>query len=125
MSNIEQLIRQYVPLPSSPSTKGWYPVLCKVCNDHGKKGPRAAFIFEGESFSYNCFNCGHKARFNGNIDRKISKNAKILFENFNIPESILNQHVLSAIKAQSKQSNQGDSIVVQSTPKTYAALDSR
>lgn len=53
---LEQLIRQYVQLPPVPSGTGWYPVLHKC--DHGKKGPRAGFKFDGETVAFHCFNCG-------------------------------------------------------------------
>lgn len=55
---LEQVIRQYIPLPIRPSGRGWYPVLCRVCNDHGKKGPRGGFKFEDGTVAYHCFNCG-------------------------------------------------------------------
>lgn len=65
MDNItlQEVIRQNISLPSRSNSRGFYPVLCKVCNDHGKKGLRAGFKFEGEEVGYNCFNCSHTARY--------------------------------------------------------------
>ena len=60
---LEQVIRQFIPLPNRANTRGFYPVLCKVCNDHGRKGDRAGFKFDGDIVGYNCFNCGHTARY--------------------------------------------------------------
>ena len=57
MTNLEILIRNHVHFRHRPNSKGWLPILCKVCNDHGKKGPRAAFIFSDNSVGYHCFNC--------------------------------------------------------------------
>lgn len=57
MTDLEELIRNYVHFRHRPNAKGWLPVVCKVCNDHGKKGPRAAFIFSPTSVGYHCFNC--------------------------------------------------------------------
>lgn len=60
--DFESAIRQYVFL-GRPTAKGWCNVLCKVCNDHGRKGPRAGFVFEQDNFGYHCFNCEIKASF--------------------------------------------------------------
>lgn len=57
--SLEDIIRRYIPIPAHPAGTGWYPILCKVCNDHGKKGPRAGFRFDGDKVAYHCFNCGH------------------------------------------------------------------
>jgi hypothetical protein len=57
MTDLEELIRSYVHFRHRPNAKGWLPVVCKVCNDHGRKGPRAAFIFSPTSVGYHCFNC--------------------------------------------------------------------
>ncbi len=59
----EDIIRRYVQL-GHPNSKGWCPVLCKVCSDHGKKGNRAAFKFDKDTMAYHCFNCGHVAVYN-------------------------------------------------------------
>lgn len=65
---------------------GWYPVLCKVCNDHGKKGPRAAFRFDGPTVGYNCFNCGHTAIFDPSENKHMTEKMKTVLHAFNIPE---------------------------------------
>lgn len=60
---LEEVIRQHIRLNPRPNSRGFFSVLCKVCNDHGKKGDRAGFKFEDKSVGYNCFNCGHHAGF--------------------------------------------------------------
>ena len=59
---LQEVIRQYVHL-DRPNGQGWCNVLCKVCNDKGKKGKRAAFKFDGEICAYNCFNCAISSSF--------------------------------------------------------------
>jgi hypothetical protein len=79
----EQIITQHIHL-DPPSAKGWYPVLCKVCNDHGKKGKRAAFVFTEHGGTYNCFNCGHVAVYEPTENKNPSKNMVEVFESFGI-----------------------------------------
>ena len=55
---LEEVIRQYIPMQPFPASTGWHPVLCKVCHDHGRKGMRGGFKFDGETVAYHCFNCG-------------------------------------------------------------------
>lgn len=62
-TTLEQVIRQNIRLSPRPNGKGWFSTLCKVCNDHGKKGDRGGFRFEGSSCWYHCFNCNHTAAY--------------------------------------------------------------
>lgn len=84
---LENVIRRYVNLPPYPSSKGWYQVLCKVCNDHGRKGLRAGFRFEGEKTAYHCFNCGHAAVYDPNEMTSMPKVMERVLEVFGVPES--------------------------------------
>jgi len=61
---LESVIRRHVNLPPAPNSKGFFTILCKVCNDHGHKGKRAGFLFSDNNVAYNCFNCGSGAGFN-------------------------------------------------------------
>lgn len=83
---LEQVVRQYVPLPPRPNGRGFFPVLCRVCNDHGKKGKRAGFKFEGSAVGYNCFNCGHTAVFDPTEHTSMPSKMAAVLEAFNIPE---------------------------------------
>lgn len=84
MNSIETVIRKYISL-GKPNSRGWFPTLCKVCNDHGHKGMRAAFRFDDNSCSYNCFNCGISDTFNVHSNTMHDKMANIL-SSFGIPE---------------------------------------
>jgi hypothetical protein len=98
---LEQLLRQYVQLPSVPSGTGWYPVL-HVC-DHGKKGPRAGFKFDGDTVAFHCFNCGLAAVYDPKHRGRegqplISKKMRQILEDFNIPQDEWQQVLFSALK---------------------------
>lgn len=83
---LESVIRQYVYLPPRPNGRGFFPVLCKVCGDHGKKGKRAGFKFEGPVVGYNCFNCGHSTLFDPSEHKTMPEKMKEVLSAFNIPE---------------------------------------
>jgi hypothetical protein len=92
---LEELIRLHVHL--IPSKRGWWEVLCKVCNDHGKKGRRAGFYFNLDQVSYNCFNCGHVANYNSN-HREFSKDMKTVLDAFGIPVEEQNKILFDNMK---------------------------
>ena len=73
---LEDVIRRHVDLSAPVTSKGWHPVLCRVCKDHGKKGKRGAFIFDGDVVAYHCFNCGPE----GNTTYDPNKHAKMPFK---------------------------------------------
>lgn len=84
--SLETIIRRYVSLPSVQSGTGWYPVLCKVCSDHGKKGPRGGFKFDGSSVAYHCFNCGPPgATFDPDKHRKMPDKMQQVLDAFGVP----------------------------------------
>lgn len=121
-TNLETIIKQYVHLTPHSSKKGWYPVVCKVCNDHGKKGLRAAFRFDDGKIGYNCFNdpsCN--AAFDPAQTEPLSKGMERLLQAYNIPEreyEWLNMELL-------KKRDRGDSPIVRnnSSPSIKIAPD--
>lgn len=96
--NLESIIRSYIQIPAYPSGNGWYPVLCKVCNDHGRKGERGGFKFEGDIVSYNCFNCNHGAAYNPAKDVDISDKMKVVLRDFGIPDEEWQKLVLDGLR---------------------------
>lgn len=96
MNLIRTIIEQHIRL-DKPNQKGWYPVLCKVCNDHGKKGKRAAFLFTDHGCAYNCFNCGHDTIYDPSTDKNPSRDLIKVFDAFNIPSSEWNKLSLDAL----------------------------
>lgn len=84
---LEQIIRQHVNLDPRPNGRGFFPVLCRVCNDHGRKGKRAGFKFdETGTVGYNCFNCDHSARYDPSTDEVLSRDMITVLTSFGIPE---------------------------------------
>lgn len=84
---LEEVIRQYVPISPRPNNRGFFSVLCKVCNDHGKKGKRAGFKFEEDSVGYNCFNCGHTAIYVPGVHVRMPYDMVSVLDSFDIPHS--------------------------------------
>lgn len=101
MDHTEQLIRTYIHLPNQTTGTGWYSVLCKVCNDHGRKGPRAAFRFENNGVAYHCFNCGHKATYYPHYS-SVPDDAHKVFDAFGIPAEEINKLRFDALKQKDK-----------------------
>lgn len=64
-------------------------MLCKVCNDHGKKGPRAAFMFEEDGAAYNCFNCGAKGSYKTEFEH-FPKDMREILDAFGVPDDEIN-----------------------------------
>jgi len=87
MFDIEPIVRRYVNLNMRPTSNGWFSVLCQVCNDHGKKGPRGGFRFEDGGMGYHCFNCNHKAAFSLKQTEPLSNDVIKVFNSYHIPES--------------------------------------
>ena len=83
-TTLEQVVRQHITLPARANSQGWYSVLCKVCNDHGRKGKRAGFRFDDGTVGYNCFNCGHTALFNPQDHQTLSRDMVTVLEAFGI-----------------------------------------
>lgn len=102
--SLEQVIRRYIPLPPSPAGTGWYPLLCKVCSDHGKKGPRAGFKFEGDRVSYHCFNCGHASAYDPDEYKSMPVKMQQVLQDFGVPEDEWQQVLFTALANQSNKS---------------------
>lgn len=97
--SLEQIIRQHIHLPPTQSGTGWYPVLCKVCDDSGRKGPRAGFRFDtGGVVGYHCFNCSHKAKYDPAVSRSLSKAMTEILTSFNVPTESIERLALEAFK---------------------------
>lgn len=106
---IEELIRRYVQLPLQPNNGGWYPILCKVCNDHGRKGPRAAFKFDDGMAAYHCFNCGAKSAYGVDFDR-VPKEMQEILDAFGVPEDEVATLRLTAL--QKRDGGSGEQVKV-------------
>jgi DNA primase len=102
VSTLENVIRQYVHL-EPPTNKGWCAVLCKVCNDRGHKGKRAAFRFEGENVAYHCFNCGIKPTYDPERHDIMPKEMKKVLRDFGIPDEEWQQVIFNNMTVERKE----------------------
>lgn len=102
--DFEKVIRQYVPLATRPSGKGWYGVMCRVCNDHGKKGTRGGFHFQ-DGIGYNCFNCEHTAGYTNGQPFTPDDALKVVFDAYGIPDAHWNELVMESL--QNRNSDNG------------------
>lgn len=103
--DFEKVVRQYVPLPGRPSSKGWFGVMCRVCNDHGKKGTRGGFHFQ-DGIGYNCFNCGHTAGYTNGQHASPDDNLKTVFTAYGIPDSHWNELVMESLQNRNSDTGQ-------------------
>lgn len=97
---LQEVIRQNIRLPNRANGRGFFSVLCKVCNDHGRKGPRAGFKFDGDAVGYNCFNCGHTASFDPNENQTMPHKMVEVLRAFGVDDVDWSPVLFSALQNQ-------------------------
>lgn len=99
---LEEVIRQYIPMQPFPASTGWHPVLCKVCKDHGRKGLRGGFKFDGETVAYHCFNCGPEMNtiYDPNESKGMPKKMQHILTDFSVPQDEWQQVLLTNLAVQ-------------------------
>lgn len=115
--SLEQVIRQYVGL-SNPTGTGWNQILCRVCNDSGRKGMRAGFKFDSGKTAYHCFNCGHAAVFDPETQRTISEKMVTVLNAYGIPEDAWRPVELAVLQNRDKgvRTDRNESAPIQIEP---------
>lgn len=94
MSLIADTLLQFLPAKRKHTPSGWIGFNAPCCGD---KRSRGGFIQNaGDAVSYHCFNCGFKASWQPgrHISQKMSKLMRLL----NIPDDIINQLRLEALR---------------------------
>lgn len=104
---LEEVIRNHVSIQPRANARGFFPVLCKVCGDHGKKGKRAGFKFEGDTVGYNCFNCGHGAGYDPSKHEHMPRDMVTVLEAFGIPEVDWSPVLFGALASRQDGTTQG------------------
>lgn len=94
---IKEFIESNVDL-GRPNSKGWQPTLCKVCNDHGRKGKRAAFRFDGTVCAYKCQNCGIKGAYDTQSHSSPSDTFVEILTAFGLPQDVVSELGLRALQ---------------------------
>lgn len=112
--NLEEIVRQYVPLPANPTAKGWYTITCQVCHDHKYK-KRGAWKFDNGKTAYHCFNCAAKGTFDDNVCFLSDDMAKVLTA-YGIPPEYLSLIKFKALEKRGTKSKAPVKIDISTEP---------
>ena len=94
MSLIADTLLQYLPGKRKHTPSGWIGFNAVCCDD---KRQRGGFIVNGgDAVSYHCFNCGFKCSWQPG--RHISQKMNKFMRDLNIPDDIISQLRLEALK---------------------------
>jgi hypothetical protein len=94
MSLIADTLLTFLPAKRKQTPSGWISFNAPCCSD---KRQRGGFIMNaGDAVSYHCFNCGFKASWQPG--RTISAKMNKLMRLLNMPDDIINQLRLEALK---------------------------
>jgi hypothetical protein len=97
MSLITDTLLSYLPPKRKQTPSGWISFNAPCCDD---KRQRGGFIINGgDAVSYHCFNCGFKASWQPG--RHISAKMNKLMTFFNVPDDVITQIRLEALKLNS------------------------
>lgn len=94
MSLIADTILTFLPPKRKQTPSGWISFNAPCCSD--KRGRGGFIVNAGDAVSYHCFNCGFKASWQPG--RTISQKMNKLMRLLNIPDDIISQLRLEALK---------------------------
>lgn len=107
MNLIIDTVQSYLPPKHKRTPSGWISFNAPCCSD---KRQRGGLIFnQGDAVSYHCFNCGFKASWQPG--RHLSQKMNKLLRWLNIPDDIVNQLRLEALKLDESSSQELRSII--------------
>lgn len=107
MGLITDTLRIYLPAKRKQTPSGWISFNAPCCDD---KRQRGGLIFNaGDAVSYHCFNCQFKASWQPgrHISQKMNKFMRML----NIPDDVINQIRLEALKLKENSTTEVKSII--------------
>lgn len=113
MGFIADTILSYLPAKRKNTPSGWISFNAPCCND---KRQRGGFIKNGdEAVSYHCFNCGFKASWQPGrtISQKMSKLMRLL----NMPDDIISQLRLEALRLNENETSSVRQVVPKFEPR--------
>lgn len=104
-TTLEELIREYVSVPYKKNAQGWHRILCRVCNDHGRKGKRAGFKFDPltGAVGYNCFNCGASFSFDPEKNNRVPKKVRSVLSYYGIPSEELTKFEFTLLSNEERE----------------------
>ena len=107
MSLILDTIRSYLPAKRKQTPSGWISFNAPCCDD---KRQRGGLIFNtGDAVSYHCFNCGFKASWQPG--RHISQKMNKFMRDLNIPDDVISQLRLEALRLDENNTTEVRSII--------------
>jgi hypothetical protein len=107
MSLIADTLLQYLPGKRKHTPSGWISFNAPCCDD---KRQRGGFIINGgDAVSYHCFNCGFKASWQPG--RHISQKMNKFMRDLNMPDDMINQLRLEALRLDDNNTTEIRSII--------------
>jgi Toprim-like len=107
MSLITDTLLSYLPSKRKQTPSGWISFNAPCCDDKRNRG--GFIINSGDAVSYHCFNCGFKCSWQPG--RHISKNMNKFMRNLNIPDDVINQLKLEALRLDSNSTSEVKNII--------------
>lgn len=92
-------ILQIVPGKKKTTQSGWHSFNAICCHNRGHKTDtrgRGGIKFDGENWSYHCFNCGFKCNFT--LGRTISKNTRQFLTYCGMDKDDINKYSLESLQ---------------------------
>ena len=92
-------ILQIIPGKKKLSNSGWHSFNAVCCHNRGHKSDRrgrGGIKFDGDNWSYHCFNCGFKCGFT--LGRTLTKNTKTLLSYCNVDIDDINRYSLESLQ---------------------------
>lgn len=100
MSIVSDVLSIYLPAKRKSTPSGWISFNAPCCVYNGENADtkgRGGVIYEGETVSYHCFNCGYKASWQPG--RNLSYKFKKLLEWLNTPDNEITKLALDVIRS--------------------------
>jgi len=107
MSLIADTLLSYLPTKRKHTPSGWIGFNAVCCND--TRGRGGFIINGGDAVSYHCFNCGFKCSWQPG--RHISQKMNKFMRDLNMPDDIINQIRLEALKLDENNTTEIRSII--------------
>jgi hypothetical protein len=113
MSLIADTLLNYLPGKRKHTPSGWIGFNAVCCDD---KRQRGGFIVNGgDAVSYHCFNCGFKCSWQPG--RHISKNMNKFMRDLNIPDDIISQLRLEALRLDNNSTTEIRNVIPKFDPR--------
>ena len=107
MSLLADTLRNFLPAKRKTTPSGWISFNAVCCDDKRQRG--GFIVNDGDAVSYHCFNCGFKASWQPgrSISAKMNKFMRFL----NIPDDIISQLRLEALRLNQSETTQVRQVV--------------